>query len=89
MSKAPVDIGDVDAQWAAFTALLKQRRREAKLSQATVAERADMSKSFLSQIEAGTANPSLVTILRLANAIDIDPADLFTAVKAQGEGGRG
>ena len=43
----------------------------------TVAERADLSESFLSQIERGKASASIASLTRIAAALGVSVADLF------------
>jgi transcriptional regulator with XRE-family HTH domain len=52
-----------------------RRRRRATLR--TVAERAGLSESFLSQVERGVASPSVASLQRLAGALGTDVANLF------------
>lgn len=55
---------------------LRIHRERLGLSQAEVARRANISKSTLSQLEAGTGNPSVETIWALSVALDTPFADL-------------
>ena len=43
----------------------------------TVADRADLSESFLSQVETGRANASVASLKRIAAALGVNVADLF------------
>ena len=43
----------------------------------SVAERADLSESFLSQVERGRANASVASLKRIAAALGVNVADLF------------
>ena len=43
----------------------------------TVAERAELSESFLSQVERGRANASIASLQRIAAALGVNVADLF------------
>src|ERR687888_652813 len=43
----------------------------------SVAERAELSESFLSQIERGKANASIASLTRIAAALGVNVADLF------------
>jgi transcriptional regulator with XRE-family HTH domain len=43
----------------------------------TVAERAELSESFLSQVERGRANASIASLKRIAAALGVNVADLF------------
>ena len=60
-----------------------RRRRGGTLR--TVAERAGISESFLSQIERGRAGASIATLQRIAGALGTSVADLF---EPDGAGGR-
>jgi len=52
-----------------------RRRRQATLR--TVADRAGLSESFLSQVERGVASPSVASLQRIAGALNVSVADLF------------
>ena len=56
---------------------LRQRRRALERSQEDLAFQADLSPSYLSQIEAGQRNPSLATLYRLSECLKIEVRDLF------------
>lgn len=51
--------------------ILKQRKLK-KLTQIQVADAAGISRSRLSSIEGGTVTFTLVTLLKIAKAIDVD-----------------
>ncbi len=38
---------------------------------------ANMSQSFLANIESGKKQPSLLTVIRIASALDVNPRDFF------------
>lgn len=57
---------------------LKILRREKGLSQAQLAEKADISVPFLSSIERGTKWPYPETLAKLADALDADVGALFS-----------
>ena len=62
--------------------ILGRNVREARLrlaiSQEELAFRADMKRSYVSDLERGTRNPSLKAIGRLAVALEVEPAALLT-----------
>ncbi len=60
---------------------LRAIRKGRGLSLQQVADAAGLSKAFVSQIESGGANPSLASLKRVGNALDIPLAALF-----EGEG---
>jgi transcriptional regulator with XRE-family HTH domain len=55
---------------------LRQSRSE-RLTQEELAERADISVSFLSMIERGERAPHLETLLRIASALQVGVGELF------------
>jgi len=56
---------------------IRQIRHSKSISQLELAQRAEMSQSFLASVEAGKKQPSVVTILKLAQALEMNPGDLF------------
>jgi DNA-binding XRE family transcriptional regulator len=68
---------------ARIGAELRARRRAAGLTAQELAERAAVSRRMLSQVEHGQANPSLVTVDKLARALGTDFAALAGAGDAE------
>lgn len=56
---------------------LKECRRSRRFTQEQLAERAGLSYKFIGEVERGLANPTVDTLTRLAEALDLDVADLF------------
>jgi transcriptional regulator with XRE-family HTH domain len=54
-----------------FSMVLRQMREERGWSQEQLAERADLNRSYLGEVERGSAVPSIVTVSKLAGALDI------------------
>ena len=52
-------------------------RKQRQLSQATLAERADISVTFLSKIERGIKYPTSDTISGIVNGLGVELSDLF------------
>jgi len=52
-------------------------RRDRKLTQATLAERAGLSRDMIGFIERGRAAPSLAALERISRALDVSLAVLF------------
>jgi len=52
-------------------------RKQRKLSQATLAEKANISITFLSKIERGIKYPTSETISGIANGLEVELCDLF------------
>ena len=59
-----------------FGRRVRQRREQLGLSQMSVAERAQMHFTFVSDIERNVRNPSLLTMTKLAKAFDTDLGEL-------------
>lgn len=70
---------------AVLAARVKGLRTERHLSQATLAERAGMHRTYLGSIERGRRNVPLDTVCRLAWALGVDVRDLFTEGPGEGE----
>jgi transcriptional regulator with XRE-family HTH domain len=56
---------------------LRAIRRLRRITLKTVADRANLSESFLSQVERGRANASIASLKRIAAALGVNVADLF------------
>ena len=64
-----------------FGLRVKELRLASGLSQEAFADHASISRSYMSRIERGMANPSLEAIEGLADALDVDPSELFACVE--------
>lgn len=53
-------------------------RRERGLTQEQLAERSGLSQQYISGLERGQRNPTLVTLHELAIAMDTTPVELIT-----------
>ena len=69
--------GLVNNEKSEFVENLIFYRTQKKLSQLDLSGICDCGKSTISGIEAGKTNPSFDLIYRLADALEIHPADLF------------
>ena len=56
---------------------LRAIRKTRRITLRTIAERAGLSESFLSQVERGRANASIASLKRIAAALGVNVADLF------------
>lgn len=63
----PVD----PVRYARFGSVVRQRREALGLSQEQLAHKADINRSFAGEIERGTATPSLLTLAKLALALEV------------------
>lgn len=64
-----------------FGLRVKELRLASGLSQEAFADHASIARSYMSRIERGMANPSLEAIEGLADALDVDPSELFAYVE--------
>ena len=64
-----------------FGFAVKVRREELGLTQEDLADRAGIHRTYLSDIERGTRNVSLINIERLASALSLKLSELFQAVE--------
>ena len=60
-----------------FGKRLKKIRLEKKLTQHTLAAEADMEHKHVQRIEAGEINPTMITIITLAEALGISARELM------------
>ena len=52
-------------------------RKKKNVSQMELCLRANMSQGFLTNIETGKKEPSVMTLIRIASALDVSPRDFF------------
>jgi transcriptional regulator with XRE-family HTH domain len=71
-SSAPEAVTDVDVGER-----LRDIRRSRRATLRTIADRAGVSESFLSQVERGRASASIASLRRIAGALGVSVADLF------------
>ena len=58
-----------------------RRQREARdLTQEALAEKANLDQTYISGIECGTRNPSLLSIAKIAKALSVSGAKLMEGV---------
>ena len=62
---------------ARFGTAVRQRRKEQKMTQAALASKAGISRSYLSDVERGQESISLERADRIAKALNCDLADLL------------
>lgn len=57
--------------------IVKARRRQLKLSQEDLADKASIDRTYASQIERAIANPSLTVLCNVANALELTLSQLL------------
>ena len=63
--------------------LLHEERKRANLSMTTVAERGGLSQQMISYVERGIRMPTLGTLLRMTDALDISLPELLKKAGAK------
>jgi XRE family transcriptional regulator, regulator of sulfur utilization len=56
---------------------VRRYRNRAKLSQETLAEKADIHPNYVGRIERGECSATLEILIRIARALDVRPHKLF------------
>lgn len=62
---------------------VRARRTQLGLSQESLADRCGLHWTYVGQVERGQRNVSLHNILRIAAALELDPAELVRGLSAQ------
>lgn len=66
-----------DGLGPAIGAAIRTARTRAGMSATGLAERSGLSQPYLSQLENGRSSPSIQTLYRIANALELSPQDLL------------
>lgn len=69
----------------AFGEGVRQVRREKGVSQETLAFSSGLDRTFVSAVERGTRNPSLLSLYALADALDVDVRAFFALDSQPGD----
>jgi transcriptional regulator with XRE-family HTH domain len=65
-----------------FGKIVKRIREERGISQEILADRADLNRSYVGEVERGTAMPSLGTVTKLARALNLSASNLLARYEA-------
>ena len=65
----------------AFGSNLRSERERKKLTQEKLAEKAALDPSYISGIERGIRNPSILSVVRIANALGTTVSDLSRGIE--------
>jgi transcriptional regulator with XRE-family HTH domain len=63
---------------------IRWHRKQRKLSQEQLAERAGLHRNYVGYLERGERNPAATTLFQIARALDIGLAELVSALPADG-----
>lgn len=66
-----------------FGRVLREERRRQHLSQEQLALRAEVDRTFVSQIERGVHQPTLTTLVKLARVLRLAPSSLVSRMERQ------
>jgi transcriptional regulator with XRE-family HTH domain len=72
-----VDIG------LAFGKILRQKRKEAGLTQEQLAHEADVQRNYVSLIERGIHHPTIAIVFKLAHALHCPPSVLISELEME------
>ncbi|MGA2151089.1 MAG: helix-turn-helix transcriptional regulator [Geobacteraceae bacterium] len=70
-----------------FGDVIRTLRKEKKVSQERLAVDSDLQRSFISRLERGKTQPTLITIFELSKALNVDPADIIILVQRRWKDG--
>lgn len=70
-----------DTVLARFGKALRELRTERGLSQDELAARAGLDRNYIGMIERGERNPAIVNVVKIAEALDVLPSELFREFK--------
>lgn len=68
---------EIQSTCAEVVRLLQTERERQELAMLTVAERSGLSQQMVSYVERGMRRPTLETVLRMADALGVDLAELL------------
>ena len=66
---------------SAFGQVIRGLRKEIGRSQEDIAFDSALDRSFISQLETGRQQPSLITIFQLAKALGVSPSQIVSSVE--------
>ena len=64
-----------------FGSNVQKERLRQKISQESLAEIAELDRTYISSMERGKRNVSLLNIIKVANALSIPPSQLFEGLR--------
>jgi transcriptional regulator with XRE-family HTH domain len=68
----------------ALSTNIKRIRKEQGISQEKLALKADIDRSYMSEVERSLANPSIEALIKIGNALDVAPSELLQLAKKKG-----
>lgn len=71
----------ISALRLALSTNIKRIRKEKGISQEKLALKADVDRSYMSEVERNLANPSIEALVKIGNALDATPSELLELKK--------
>ena len=68
---------DIEEQLQEVVNNMKSIRIKKGISQMELSLRSELSQSFIANIEKGKKQPSVITLIRIAEALEVKPQDFF------------
>jgi transcriptional regulator with XRE-family HTH domain len=59
---------------------IRTLRKERNMSQLSLVMRTNLAKSYIYLLETGSANPTLLALIKIAYALDVDVVELLTDI---------
>ena len=72
---------DVQKQLQYVIGRIKEIRAQKSISQLELSVKSNLSQSFLASVETGKKHPSVLTLLRIATALEVSPKNFFAENK--------
>jgi transcriptional regulator with XRE-family HTH domain len=71
---------DIQGQMQYVIRQIKKLRNQKSISQIELSLKSGLSQSFLANLEKGTKLPSVLTIIKIADALEVSPKDFFPVI---------
>jgi len=68
-----------------FGAVLKEIRTEKKISQEKLAEYSNLDRTYISLLERGLRQPTIVTLFKISKALNIKPNEFILRIEQYDE----
>ena len=73
---------EFSAELQALGARIREKRSAAGLSQEGLADACGLDRTYVGGVERGERNLGFVNLLRIAQALNVDPSELLTGIRA-------
>lgn len=66
-----------------FGSIVRELRRQKNISQEKLAEIGDLDRSYISEVENGYKTPTIITVTKIAGALDTRPSRMLHLMEQQ------